>query len=188
MIYSLGERKVQLPDEDCFIAHNAIVIGSVVVGKNASIWFNTIIRGDNDWITIGDDCNIQDGAVLHTDERIRLTIGRGVTVGHMAMLHGCSIGDFSLIGIKSVVLNNAKIGPHCIVGANTLIPENKEIPEGYLVLGTPGRIIRPLTKEEIAGLKGSAEHYVKNFKRYKAQLRKQTSPIRELRPETDGVN
>lgn len=170
MIYSLGDREVRV-EGDYFVAHNATVIGSVVLENNASIWFNVVVRGDNDLITIGEDSNIQDGSVLHTDAGIELTIGKRVTVGHMAMLHGCTIGDGSLIGIKSVVLNNAVVGRNCIVGANTLIPEGKEIPDGSLVLGSPGRVARALREDEIAALPGFADHYVENARRFRRELR-----------------
>ncbi|MDX1654993.1 MAG: gamma carbonic anhydrase family protein, partial [Candidatus Competibacteraceae bacterium] len=132
--------------------------------------FNAVVRGDNDIITIGEDSNVQDGSILHTDEGVRLTLGRGVTVGHLVMLHGCTIGDNTLIGIKSVILNHARIGRNCIIGANTLIPEGKEIPDNSLVVGSPGRVVRQLTSEQIEGLRHSAAHYVSNFKRYQQQL------------------
>ncbi len=171
MIYTLGERKVEINALDYFIADNATVIGSVIVNNNVSIWFNAVIRGDNEPISIGENTNIQDGVVVHTDEGIPMFIGRGVTVGHLAMLHGCKIGDNSLIGINAVILNNAKIGNNCIIGANSLISEGKEIPDGSLVLGSPGRVIRKVTDDEIRNLKLSAEHYVQNFKRFKKGLK-----------------
>ena len=171
MIFELGERKIEINGVDYFIADNATVIGSVIVNNNVSIWFNAVIRGDNEPISIGENTNIQDGVVVHTDEGFPMFIGRGVTVGHVAMLHGCNIGNNSLIGINAVILNNAKIGNNCIIGANSLIPEGKEIPDGSLVLGSPGRIIRNVTEDEIKSLKLSAEHYVQNFKRYKQGLR-----------------
>jgi len=171
MIYSLGERKVEIKAEDYFIAENATVIGSVIINNNVSIWFNAIIRGDNEPIEIGENTNIQDGVVVHTDEGIPMQIGQGVTIGHLAMLHGCRIGDNSLVGINAVILNNARVGANCIVGANSLIPEGKQIPEGSLVLGTPGKVIREVTDDEIKYLKLSAEHYVHNFRRFKEILR-----------------
>jgi carbonic anhydrase/acetyltransferase-like protein (isoleucine patch superfamily) len=167
MIYSLGERNVEIRAKDYFIAENATVIGSVIINNNVSIWFNAVIRGDNEPIEIDENTNIQDGAVVHTDEGIPMQIGRGVTIGHLAMLHGCSIGDNSLVGINAVILNNARVGKNCIVGANSLIPEGKEIPERSLVLGTPAKVIRKVSDEEIKNLKLSAEHYVRNFKRFK---------------------
>ena len=173
MIYSLGDKKVQIVGEDYFIAENATVIGSVIIHNDVSIWFNSVIRGDNDPITIGEGTNIQDGAVLHTDEGIPLNIGKGVTVGHQAMLHGCQVGDNSLIGISAVVLNNAEIGKNCIIGANSLITQGKVIPDNSMVLGSPGKIVREVNEEEIEELKHSAEHYIGNFKRFKEQLKAQ---------------
>ena len=170
MIYSLGDKKVQIVGEDYFIAENATVIGSVIIHNDVSIWFNAIIRGDNDPITIGEGTNIQDGAVIHSDEGIPLNIGMGVTVGHQAMLHGCTIGDNSLVGINAVILNHAKIGKNCIIGANCLITQGKEIPDNSMVLGSPGKVVREVTQEEIVELKHSAEHYVANFKRFKKEL------------------
>lgn len=172
MIYSLGDRRVEFHGEDWFIADNATVIGSVILKQNASIWFNAVVRGDNDVITIGENSNIQDGSILHTDPGILLTIGRDVTVGHLAMLHGCIIGDNSLIGIKSLIMNRAVIGKNCLIGANTLITEGQTIPDGSLVLGSPGKIVRTLSDREIEGLRLSAGRYVENFKRFKRELRR----------------
>lgn len=173
MIYALGDRKVECQGDDWFVADNATVIGSVVLKNNANVWFNSVVRGDNDLITIGENCNVQDGSVLHTDSGIQLTLGSDVSIGHLAMLHGCKVGDNSLIGIRAVVLNNAQIGKNCIVGANALIPEGKVIPEGSLVVGSPGRVVRQITDEEIAGLKRMAKHYVKNFRRYRRECKAQ---------------
>jgi carbonic anhydrase/acetyltransferase-like protein (isoleucine patch superfamily) len=169
VIYSLGDRTVEFHGEDWFIADNATVIGSVVLEQNASIWFNAVVRGDNDVITIGENSNIQDGSILHTDPGILLTIGRDVTVGHLAMLHGCIVGDNSLIGIKSLIMNRAVIGKNCLIGANSLIPEGKVIPDGSLVMGSPGKIVRTLTEQEIEGMRLSAGRYVENFKRFKRE-------------------
>ena len=173
MIYSLGDRRVEFHGDDWFIADNATVIGSVVLKQNASIWFNAVVRGDNDVITIGENSNIQDGSILHTDPGILLTVGRDVTVGHLAMLHGCIIGDGSLIGIKSLIMNRAVIGKNCLIGANSLIPEGKVIPDGSLVMGAPGKVVRALTEAEIAQLAMAAGRYVQNFKRFKRDLRRQ---------------
>lgn len=170
MIYSLGDRSVEIRGEDYWIADSAMVIGSVVLENNASVWFNAVVRGDNDVITIGENSNVQDCAVLHTDAGIRLTIGKNVTVGHQVMLHGCTIGDNSLIGINSVILNGAKIGKNCLIGANSLIPEGKEIPDGSLVMGSPGKVVRELSADQQKGLAMSARSYVNNFKRYKQEL------------------
>lgn len=171
MIYDLGDRKVEIKGEDYWVADNATVLGSVVLMNNASVWFNAVIRGDNDVITIGENSNIQDGSVLHTDHGVQLTIGKNVTVGHKVMLHGCTIGDNSLIGINSVILNGAKIGRNCLIGANSLIPEGKEIPDGSLVMGSPGKVVRELTEEQQQALQMSAQSYVNNFKRFKKELK-----------------
>jgi carbonic anhydrase/acetyltransferase-like protein (isoleucine patch superfamily) len=169
VIYRLEERRVVRHGET-YVAPGAILIGSVVLHHEASVWFNVVIRGDNDPIVIGERSNVQDGTVMHTDEGIPLTLGRGVTVGHKAMLHGCVVGDHSLIGINAVVLNGARIGKHCLIGANALIAEGKEIPDGSLVLGSPGRVVRQLDDAEKARLEASADHYVVNFRRYLAGL------------------
>lgn len=173
MLYQLGNRRVTLEGEGHFIADNATLIGSVVLKSHASIWFNVVIRADNDVITIGENSNVQDGTVLHTDEGIRLTVGRNVTVGHKVMLHGCEIGENSLIGINAVVLNKARIGRNCIIGANALVPEGKEIPDNSLVMGSPGRVVKELTEEQVAMLAHGAEHYVQNARRYREQLQPQ---------------
>ncbi|MDO6692512.1 gamma carbonic anhydrase family protein [Aliiglaciecola sp. 3_MG-2023] len=172
MIYSLGERKAVVA-ESAFIAPGSHVIGSVNLAENSSIWFNVVIRGDCDQITVGPDTNIQDGSVLHTDYDIPLTIGKGVTVGHKVMLHGCEIGDYSLIGINAVVLNGAKIGRYCLIGANSLVTENMEIPDGSLVMGSPAKVVKTLSEKQQAMLKGSAEHYVNNAKHYICNLIKE---------------
>jgi len=171
MIYSLGERRIERRGEGHFIAGSADLVGSVILEDRASVWFNVTVRGDNEPITIGPESNVQDGSVLHTDEGIPLQIGRGVTVGHKVMLHGCEIGDYSLIGINAVVLNRARIGRYCIIGANTLIPEGMEVPDGSLVLGSPGRIKREVTVQEREMLEKSAKHYVENAARYIRDLR-----------------
>lgn len=170
MKYSLGDVKPALEGEGHYIAHNATVIGKVLLQEKSSIWFNVVIRGDNDLITIGPESNVQDGSVLHTDSGIRLTLGRGVTVGHKAMLHGCEVGDYSLIGINAVVLNGAKVGKHCLVGANTLIPEGMVIPDGSLVIGSPGKVKRELNENQRKMLELSAAHYVQNAARYVKEL------------------
>ncbi len=171
MIYSLGEHRVEMVGDDYFVADNATVVGLVRLENNASVWFNAVLRGDNELITVGENSNIQDGSVLHTDPGVPLTIGKNVTVGHKVMLHGCTIGDNSLIGINSVILNGAKIGSNCLIGANSLITEGKEIPDGSLVMGSPAKVIKQLTEEQQQGLIVSAETYVKNFKRFKAEMR-----------------
>ncbi|MCM8613163.1 gamma carbonic anhydrase family protein [Accumulibacter sp.] len=168
-IYLLGSRRPQL-DPQSWVAPNAIVIGDVRLARNASIWWNATVRGDNDPIRIGEDSNIQDQCVLHTDEGVPLTIGREVTVGHLVMLHGCTIGDGSLIGIGSVLLNRAVIGQGCIVGANTLIPEGKAFPDHSLIVGSPGKVVRQLDADQVARIRLSAAHYVDNWQRYQREL------------------
>lgn len=166
-IYALADKKPLLPPEgEYWVAPNATVAGDVILKPGASVWFGAVVRGDNDPITIGRDTNIQDGSVLHSDPGEPLTIGDGVTVGHMVMLHSCEIGDNSLIGIGAVVLGRARIGRNCLIGANTLITEGKVIPDGSLVVGQPGRVVRQLEPGQIEALKASAAHYVQNWKRY----------------------
>lgn len=172
MRYSLGERRPETRG-DCWIADSADVIGSVILENNASIWFNAVVRGDCDTIHIGENSNIQDGSVLHADTGLPLTIGRNVTVGHKVMLHGCSIGDHSLIGINAVILNGARIGRYCIIGANALIPEGKVIPDFSLVMGSPGKVVREVTEAQKAMLEMSALHYVENFRRFRRELRRE---------------
>lgn len=173
MIYKLGDKRVAREGET-FVAPNATLIGSVVMRPRSSVWFNVVVRGDNDPIVIGEDTNVQDGSILHTDLGVPLTLGRGVTVGHKAMLHGCTVGDFSLIGINAVVLNRVKIGNYCIIGAGALIPEGREIPDGSMVMGMPGKVVRQLTDPERKGLELSAHHYVHNFRRYLQELSEQS--------------
>ncbi|MDR1661010.1 MAG: gamma carbonic anhydrase family protein [Azoarcus sp.] len=168
-IYALDGHKPRI-GEGCWITHTATVIGDVRLGRDVSIWYNVVIRGDNAPIAIGDGANIQDGAILHNDEGVPLTIGAGVTVGHMAMLHGCTIGDGCLIGINAVVLNHAVLGKACLIGANALIPEGKAIPDRSLVVGSPGRVLRTLTDDEIARLRDNARRYVENARRFRAGL------------------
>ena len=172
MIYELGERQVRAEGE-YFVAESAEVIGAVLLKNNASVWFNAVVRGDNELITIGENSNVQDGAVLHTDPGYPLVIGSDVTIGHKVMLHGCSIGDNSLIGINAVVLNGARIGRNCLIGANALITEGKEIPDGSMVLGSPGKVVRALTQQQIDGLRISALHYVENGRRFRRELKPQ---------------
>jgi carbonic anhydrase/acetyltransferase-like protein (isoleucine patch superfamily) len=170
MLYELADRRPRI-HESCFVAASADVIGSVVLEEDASVWFGVVLRGDNDLITIGPETNVQDLSVIHTDDGLRCTLGRGVTVGHRVMLHGCEVGDYSLIGIGSIVMNRAKIGAGCLIGAGTLITEGKEIPERSLVLGSPGRVVRQLGDNDVMMLRASAAHYVANARRYKEKLR-----------------
>ena len=166
MIYDF-EKNIPEVHPEAWVASNAAIIGKVKLEKNSSIWFNAVLRGDIELITIGENSNIQDGSVLHTDPGYPLTVGKGVTVGHMVMLHGCQISDDTLIGIGSIILNNAKIGKNCIVGANTLITENKVIPDNSLVVGSPGRVLRKVTDEEIKSILENGKHYVDFSKKYK---------------------
>ncbi|EDX79220.1 MAG: gamma carbonic anhydrase family protein [Brevundimonas sp.] len=171
-IYTLGDSKPQFPAPgEYWVAPSASVIGNVILHPNASVWFGAVLRGDNEPIVVGPDSNIQDGSVLHTDMGSPLTLGRGVTVGHQAMLHGCEVGDYSLIGIGAVVLNGVKIGRNCIIGANALLTEGKIIPDNSLVVGQPGKVVRERDPDQIAVLQMSAEHYVQNWKRFAADLR-----------------
>lgn len=171
-LFDLGDRRPKLPPGgQCWIAPSAVVVGSVELRRDASVWFGAVIRGDNDPITVGEESNIQDHSVLHTDEGVPLTIGAGVTVGHRAMLHGCTVGDNSLIGIGAVVLNRAVIGGDCLIGAGSLITEGKTIPDRSLVMGAPGKVVRELTDAEVQMLRLSALHYVENWKRYARDLR-----------------
>lgn len=170
MLFTLGDAEVDITGDDFFVAENATVVGNVRIENNASIWFNAVVRGDNELITIGENSNVQDGSVLHTDPGMPLVIGRNVTVGHKVMLHGCVIGDNSLIGINSVILNGAKIGKNCLIGANSLITEGKEIPDGSLVMGSPAKVIKQLSEDQQQKLVLSAETYVQNFKRFKKDM------------------
>lgn len=170
MLYALEEKQPQLLGNN-WVADNAAVIGNVVLKEGASVWFGCTLRGDNEPITVGEGSNIQDGSVLHTDAGMPLTIGRDVTVGHQVMLHGCTIGDNTLIGIQSVILNRAKIGKNSIVGAGSLVPEGKSYPDGVLLMGSPAVVKRELSPQEIAFIGLSAKHYVQNAKRYATALK-----------------
>lgn len=170
MIYDLGDRKPVFEGDGHFIADNATIIGSVRLGANASVWFNCVLRGDNDWLIVGERSNIQDGSVLHTDPGLELVVGSGVTIGHKVMLHGCTVGDNSLVGIGSTVLNGARIGRNCIVGAHALVTEDKDFPDGSLILGSPARVVRELDDKEIALIRKSADIYVANAARFSSDL------------------
>ena len=170
MIYKLGEHEVEITGEDFYVAESASVIGKVRLANDTSVWFGAVLRGDNELITVGENTNIQECAVIHTDPGFPCILGSNVTIGHQAMLHGCQVGDNSLIGINAVVLNGAKIGRNCLIGANALVTENQEIPDGSLVIGSPAKPIKQLTTAQIQKLKESAEHYVTRFKRFKRDL------------------
>jgi len=170
MIYKLGDRTPVIEGDGHFIAENATVIGNVCLKANSSVWFNCVLRGDNDLIEVCEGSNIQDGCVLHTDPGYPLTIGRNVTIGHKVMLHGCTIGENSLIGIGSTILNGATIGNNCLVGANALVTEGKSFPDGSLILGAPAKVVRELTDEEITANQESASRYVEKATRFRADL------------------
>ncbi len=170
-IYSLDDKQPVVA-EGAWVADSAQVMGAVELGVNASVWFGTVIRGDTETIVIGEGSNIQDGSVLHADVGKPLTIGKNVTVGHQVMLHGCTIGDESLIGIGAVVLNGAKIGKNCLVGAGSLVTEGKEFPDGSMIMGSPAKVVRELSPEQIQGLRMSAKHYIENAHRFQSGLKK----------------
>ena len=172
MKYRLGAARVEA-HPDSWIAPGASLIGKVRLEAGASVWFGAVLRGDNELIHIGEGSNVQDGSVLHTDMGHPLTLGKGVTIGHKVTLHGCTVGDHSLVGIGAVVLNGAKIGRHCLIGAGALIPEGREIPDGSLVMGVPGKVVRQLSEEQMRGLERSAAHYVENARRYARELAEQ---------------
>ena len=161
------EKNIPKLDPECWVASNAVIIGKVELKKNSNVWFNAVLRGDVEQITIGENSNVQDGSVIHTDPGCPVRVGKGVTLGHMVMLHGCEIEDDCLIGIGATILNKTKIGKNSIIGANSLVTEDKVIPERSLVLGSPGKVIRQVTDKEIEHIKENARHYVENFKKYK---------------------
>jgi len=167
MLFALADRRVELRGGGHYIAPNASFIGRVVLEDQASVWFNVVIRGDNDPIVIGARSNVQDGSILHTDDGVPLTLGEDVSVGHAVVLHGCTIGNGSLVGIKAVVLNHAVIGLDFLIGAGALVAEGKTIPDRSLVLGVPGKIVRTLTDDEVRGLRDISNHYVENARRYR---------------------
>jgi len=169
MFYDLKDKKPQNSGEN-WVASNATIIGDVTLEKNSSIWFNAVLRGDIENIHIGEGSNIQDGSVLHTDPGCPLKVGKDVTVGHLVMLHGCTIGDNSMIGIGAVILNKVKIGKNCIIGAKALITENKVIPDNSLVIGSPGKVIREVTEEEKKSVLENTKHYQDNWKKYSKSI------------------
>ena len=170
-IYQLDDLAPEV-HPDAYVADSAQVIGEVSLAEDSSVWYGSVVRGDSDRISIGAGSNIQDASVLHADRGFPLTIGERVTVGHQVMLHGCTIGDESLIGIGAVVLNGARIGRHCLVGAGSLVTEGKEFPDGSMILGSPAKVVRSLTPEQIEGLRRSAEHYIDNARRHRDGLKK----------------
>ena len=170
-MYKLGATAPTTPSSgNYWVAENAQVMGNVILHENASVWFGAVARGDNDPITIGENSNVQDGSVLHTDHGAPLTIGKNVTIGHMVMLHGCTIGDNTLIGIGSTILNNTVIGSNCIIGAHALIPEGKTIPDNSMVMGAPGKVVKEIGEDHAKMIQMSADVYVANWKRFKEEL------------------
>ena len=170
-IFALNDSRPEFADEkSVWIAPDASIIGKIVIGRNVNIWFGSVLRGDNEPIRIGDDTNVQEQTIMHTDIGSPLTIGQGCTIGHRALLHGCTIGDSTLIGMGAIILNGAKIGNNCIVGAGALITERKEFPDGSMILGSPAKAVRQLDDATIAGLRRSAAHYVENSRRFKSGL------------------
>ncbi|MDP1980877.1 gamma carbonic anhydrase family protein [Undibacterium sp.] len=170
-IYQFGDLAPEI-DASAYIADSANIIGKVRIEANASIWFDVTIRGDNELITISENSNVQEGSILHTDPGYPMVIGKNVTVGHQAMLHGCTVGDGSLIGIQAVVLNGAKIGKNCLVGAGALVTEGKEFPDNSLIIGSPAKVVRTLSEADIAGLQRNANNYVKRGQAFKTQLKR----------------
>ena len=170
-VYELDQISPTVPDS-AYVADSAQVMGNVQLGEHSSVWFGVVIRGDTEHIHIGEGSNIQDGSVLHADFGVPLTIGKHVTVGHKVMLHGCTIGDETLIGIGAVILNNAKIGKNCLVGAGSLVTEGKEFPDGSVIMGSPAKVVRSLSPEQMQGLRMTAQHYIDNALRYKASFNK----------------
>jgi len=173
MRYTLGDRAVTTDDDNYFIAPNAAVIGDVTLRRDASVWFGATLRGDNEPILIGEGSNVQDGAVLHTDPGFPIVLGKNISIGHMVMIHGCMIGDDTLIGIGSIILNGAKIGRNCLIGANTLITEGKEIPDSSVVMGSPGKVIREATERDLSLIAAAAKSYQRRYRVYRDSLRLQ---------------
>lgn len=170
-IYQLGDDAPEI-DASAYVAESANLIGKVTVEANASVWFGVTIRGDNERITIGENSNVQEGTVMHTDMGYPLVVGKNVTIGHQAMLHGCTVGDGALIGIQAVVLNGAKIGKGCLVGAGAVVTEGKEFPDNSLILGAPAKVVRTLTEQDLQRLLASADNYAARGRRYKTDLKK----------------
>jgi len=171
-IYSIGDKKPTFPDEgDYWIAPGAHVMGQVQIGKDVGIWFGSVLRGDNDVIKIGNETNIQENTIIHADPGCPVTIGDNCTIGHNAIIHGCTIGNNTLIGMGATILNNAKIGNNCLVGAGALVTENKEFPDGSLIVGSPAKAVKELDEKTIANLTRSSKHYVENFKKFSKDLK-----------------
>lgn len=170
MIYTLGERRIETVGEEYFVAPSADVIGTVRLGRWASVWFGAVLRGDSDWIEIGDGANVQDGTVIHTDAGVPLVVGANCTIGHKAFLHSCTVGEFSMIANGAMVLDGAKIGSYSIVAAGAFVPPRKTVPDGVVVMGSPAKVVREITDKDRQLLIGSAQHYVKNAQRFRREL------------------
>ena len=171
-IYSLGEKKPQLPENNQYwVAPDAHIIGNVILGKDVGVWFGSVLRGDNDVIKIGEETNIQENTIIHVDPGCPVTIGNNCTIGHNAIIHGCTIGNNSLVGMGATILNNAKIGNNCLVGAGALVTENKEFPDGWLIVGSPAKAVRELSQEMIDNMTRSSKHYVANFKKFTEEMK-----------------
>jgi carbonic anhydrase/acetyltransferase-like protein (isoleucine patch superfamily) len=177
-LFRLGDDAPRL-GEGAWVAESATVVGRVALGDHANVWYGAVLRGDNEWITIGERSNVQDGSVLHTDPGFPMTLGKGVTIGHQVMLHGCTIGDHTLVGIQSVIMNGARIGRHCIVGAGAVITEGKEFPDGSLIVGAPARVVRELDEGQKARLELASEHYVRNAERHRTEVVRIDTPTSE---------
>jgi carbonic anhydrase/acetyltransferase-like protein (isoleucine patch superfamily) len=170
MIYTLGDRRIETASEDYYVAPDASVIGTVRFGVGASVWFNCVLRGDSDWINLGDGANVQDGTVIHTDEGEPTTLGVKVSVGHRAMLHGCNVGDSTLIANGAMVLDRARVGCHCIIAAGALIPPGKVIPDGSVVMGSPGQVVRQVNERDLQMIESIAQHYMQRIRQYRREL------------------
>jgi carbonic anhydrase/acetyltransferase-like protein (isoleucine patch superfamily) len=171
MIYTLGEKRIETAGEDYYVAPGASVIGSVRFGAGASVWFNCVLRGDSDWINLGESVNIQDGTIIHTDEGEPVTLGARVSVGHRALLHGCTIAESTLIANGAMVLDRVKIGRHCIIAAGALVTPGKVIPDGSVVMGSPGQIVRQVNEKDLQMIDFIAEHYRARIQQYKRDLK-----------------
>jgi carbonic anhydrase/acetyltransferase-like protein (isoleucine patch superfamily) len=170
VIYVLGDKKIQTAGDEYYVAPGACVIGNVRLGIGASVWFNCVLRGDNDWITIGDGCNVQDGSIIHTDDGEPVTLGAHVSIGHRALLHGCTVGGSTLIANGAMILDRAIIGRHCVIAAGALVPPGKVIPDGSVVMGMPGKIVRDVSERELALIDETAKHYIARGQLYRREL------------------
>ena len=170
MIYVLGDKRVQTSGDEYYVAPGACVIGNVRFGIGASVWFNCVLRGDNDWITLGDGCNVQDGSIIHTDDGEPVTLGANVSIGHRALLHGCTVGESTLIANGAMILDRAIIGRHCVIAAGALVPPGKTIPDGSVVMGMPGKIVRDVSERELALIDETAKHYIARGRLYRREL------------------